>query len=93
MTDPYFAGWKCAQKKQLLQIREGLHPLPVNTVPLFGEEVLGLDSLRRLASAAFGEADPTERLSAGPKPTIERTSSIAIDFPCRFPSQRTAKSG
>ena len=86
VTDPYFAGVKSAQAKQLQQIREGFRPLPVNTVPLFGNEVVGLDALRRLAIAAFGEADPTERLSEGLKPTIELTSpnSYRLSVPVPF---------
>ena len=89
VTDPYFASWKCAQQSQLQQIREGFHPMPVNTVPLLGEEVLGFDALRRLSSDAFGEVDPTERFSEGPRPTIELTSpntyrvSVPVPFATR----------
>jgi arsenite/tail-anchored protein-transporting ATPase len=52
VTDPYFAAWKDAQAGQLRKIREGFHPLPVKTVPLFGNEVVGLEVLRDNPSSA-----------------------------------------
>jgi arsenite/tail-anchored protein-transporting ATPase len=75
VTDPYIAGWKDAQAAQLEKIREGFQPLPVKTVPLFGNEVMGPDALRCMATAAFGrDDDPTRRFSEGRTPTIELTS-------------------
>jgi arsenite/tail-anchored protein-transporting ATPase len=78
VTDPYFAGWKDAQAAQLEKIREGFQPLYVNTVPLFGNEVMGPDALRCMATAAFGrDDDPTRRFSEGRTPTIELTSPLS----------------
>ena len=86
ITDPCFANWKCAQETHLQPIREGFYPMPVNVVPLLGEEVVGLDALRRLASAAFGDVDPTGRFSEGLKPTIELTSpnTYRVSVPLSF---------
>jgi arsenite-transporting ATPase len=86
VVDPYFAAWKDAQAAQLQRIREGFAPLPVKTVPLFGNEVLGLDALRCMASAAFGIDDPTNRFSEGRTPTIELTSphSYRLTVPVPF---------
>ena len=74
VVDPYFAAWKDAQAAQLQRIREGFEPLPMQTVPLFGHEVLGLDGLRCMAAAAFGTDNPVDRFSEGHTPTIELTS-------------------
>jgi len=86
VTDPYFAAWKDAQAAQLRNIREGFQPLPVKIVPLFGTEVVGLEALRKMATAAFGAGDPTERFSEGRIPTIELTSphSYRLTVPVPF---------
>jgi len=87
VTDPYFAGWKEAQAAQLERIREGFQPLHVKTVPLFGNEVMGLDALRCMARAAFGkDDDPTRRFSEGRTPTIELSSphSYRLSVPVPF---------
>src|SRR5260370_8160189 len=68
VTDPYFAAWKDAQAAQLRIIREGFQPLPVKTVPLFGTEVVGLEVLGKLPTAAFGAGHPTSRFSHGRTP-------------------------
>src|ERR1700737_3245245 len=71
VTDPYFAAWKDAQTAQLRKIREGFQPLPVKTVPLFGTEVVGLEALRTMATAAFGAGDPP---SGSPRAAYLRSS-------------------
>jgi arsenite-transporting ATPase len=80
VIDPYFAAWKDAQAAQLRKIREGFQPLPVKNVPLFGTEVVGLEALCNMATAAFGAGDPTERFSEGRMPTIELTSPHSYHF-------------
>jgi len=58
----------------------------VKTVPLFGNEVLGLDALRCMATAAFGTDDPTNRFSEGAAPTNKQTSphSYRLTVPVPF---------
>jgi arsenite-transporting ATPase len=65
VTDPYFTAWKDAQATQLRKIREGFQPLPAKTVPLFGTEVVGLEALRNMATAAFGAGDPHRAVLRG----------------------------
>jgi arsenite/tail-anchored protein-transporting ATPase len=87
VMDPYFAAWKDAQAAQLEKIREGFQPLHVKTVPLFGNEMMGLDALRCMATAAFGsDDDPTRRFSEGRTSTIELTSphSYRLAVPVPF---------
>jgi arsenite-transporting ATPase len=85
VTDPYFAAWKESQAAQLRRIHEGFGPLPVKTVPLFGNEVVGLEALGRLATAAFGADDPTRRFFEGRTPTIEQAADggyrLAVPVP------------
>jgi arsenite-transporting ATPase len=57
--DGYFARWKEAQAGYLHFIDEAFAPLPVLNVPLFRDEVTGLEALREMAGRLFDGDDPT----------------------------------
>jgi arsenite-transporting ATPase len=57
--DGYFARWKEAQAGYLHFIDEAFAPLPVLNVPLFQDEVTGLEALREMARRLFDGDDPT----------------------------------
>jgi arsenite-transporting ATPase len=65
VRDPYFRAWKDAQAKHLALIHECFNPLPLLTAPLFKSEMGGLDLLRKMGDALYGEGDPAARLFAG----------------------------
>lgn len=65
VKDVYFAEWRDSQALYLQQVKENFAPLPIVEVPLFGREIVGLDSLSELARALYGERDPTEILYRG----------------------------
>ena len=71
VTDPYFAAWHETQAKYLDRIAEGFAPLPVKQVPLFPDQVVGLEALGRLAGALYGDDDPTTRYFEGTPQRIE----------------------
>ena len=54
----YFARWMDAQDGYLRLIDEAFAPLPVLTVPLLRDEVVGLEALREMAGQIFGDDDP-----------------------------------
>jgi arsenite-transporting ATPase len=54
----YFARWMDAQDGYLRLIDEAFAPLPVLTVPLLRDEVVGLEALREMAGQLFGDDDP-----------------------------------
>ena len=62
VSDPYFAAWKQAQAENMELVRQAFAPLPLFTVPMFSQEVVGLEMLRRLAEVAFGGTDPAQVL-------------------------------
>ncbi|GAB4467700.1 MAG: ArsA family ATPase [Anaerolineae bacterium] len=70
VTDPYFQAWKDAQREHLKLIHECFDPLPLLTSPLFQQEVGGLDLLRPMAAALFGDQDPTDILFKGEMQTL-----------------------
>lgn len=58
VTEEYFAIIKAQQKKYLVTIDEAFSPIPIKYAPLFGQEVVGLNMLRKLAGAIFEKEDP-----------------------------------
>ena len=65
VQDPYFDQWKRAQAENLELIQEAFSPIPIFQVPMFAEELMGMDLLRRTAQVAFGEADPSQVFHTG----------------------------
>ncbi|MDP7240659.1 MAG: ArsA-related P-loop ATPase [Dehalococcoidia bacterium] len=47
VSDGYFQSWKAAQSKYLQAVGEGFAPVPIRTVPLLPEEVVGIPMLRQ----------------------------------------------
>lgn len=54
----YFSAWREAQARHWQLIEEGFAPLPLRRAPYFEQEVVGLEMLRRLGAALFGDDDP-----------------------------------
>jgi arsenite/tail-anchored protein-transporting ATPase len=75
VTDPYFAMAKDRQKENITLIGEAFGELPLLKAPLFGNEVTGLDMLRKLGDELYGEHNPAEQLFAGKTHTIEQDES------------------
>jgi len=92
VVDPYFAAWKDAQAAQLQRIREGFAPLPVKTVPLFGNEVLGLDHCVAWPPPHSAQMTPPIGSRRVVHPPSSSRLRIAIGLPCRFRSLRAATS-
>ncbi len=59
VSDAYFDRWHRSQDRILREIEEYFAPVPVKTVPLYREEVLGVERLERLAETLYpGGEDP-----------------------------------
>jgi len=71
----YFDGWRAAQAKHRETIRESFGLLPIREAPWFDREVVGLEMLRRMGLALFGEQDPTARFYTGPEQRIIETGN------------------
>ncbi len=65
ITDPYFNQWKDLQKENIGLIREAFGELPLLKVPMFDRDVTGLDMLRRLGDALYGDRNPAEVMFRG----------------------------
>ncbi|MCW6035982.1 TRC40/GET3/ArsA family transport-energizing ATPase [Spirulina subsalsa FACHB-351] len=60
VSDPFFQRWKESQKQYKAEIHENFHPLPVKEVPLFSEEMCGMEALQRLKGLLYPDEDPTQ---------------------------------
>ncbi len=60
VTDPFFKKWKENQETYRKEIHQDFHPLPVKEVPLYAEELCGLEALERLKETLYGDEDPSQ---------------------------------
>ncbi|MGK7904859.1 MAG: TRC40/GET3/ArsA family transport-energizing ATPase [Hormoscilla sp.] len=60
VTDPFFQRWKESQQQHRQEIHENFRPLPVKEVPLYSEEMCGMEALQRLKETLYGDEDPTQ---------------------------------
>jgi arsenite/tail-anchored protein-transporting ATPase len=65
ITDPYFAQWKDLQKQNIGLIKEAFGELPLLKAPMFDRDVNGIDMLRRLGDALYGDQNPSEVMFRG----------------------------
>lgn len=72
LVDSYFDLWKASQAQNMELVQECFHPLPIFEVPLFDQEVTGMEMLSLMARTVFGEnpkrgstGDPTTRYYEG----------------------------
>lgn len=72
VEDSYFDSWKESQEKYSQMIEEAFSPLPILEVPLFDQEVVGLDMLRRMAESIYDDSDPTEAYFVGQTHSVEK---------------------
>jgi arsenite-transporting ATPase len=66
VRDGFFSAWKSTQDRWVRAIEEFFAPVPVWRVPLFKDEMLGTDRLKRLGKALYGSRDPAGRYFAEP---------------------------
>jgi arsenite/tail-anchored protein-transporting ATPase len=91
VTDPYFAMWKTNQRDNIEFIAEAFGGLPLMKAPLFGGEVGGLDSLRRLADEIYGDANPAAQMFTGQTHHIEKegdSGSYRLTVPLPFADKK-----
>lgn len=60
VTDPFFKRWKENQQQYKQEIHDNFRPLPVKEVPLYSEEMCGLEALDRLKETLYAGEDPTQ---------------------------------
>ncbi len=60
VEDQFFQKWKENQKQYRQEIHDNFHPLPVKEVPLFSQEMCGMEALERLKETLYKDEDPAQ---------------------------------
>ncbi len=60
VNDPFFKKWKDNQQIHKQEIYDNFHPLPIKEVPLYSEEMCGLEALERLKETLYQDEDPAQ---------------------------------
>jgi len=60
VSDPFFQRWKENQRQYRQEIHDNFHPLPVKEVPLYSQEMCGMEALERLKETLYDTEDPTQ---------------------------------
>jgi arsenite-transporting ATPase len=63
--DVFFVNWARHQNVLLTEAKSSFYPLAVREVPLYGQELKGIEMLRRNAQVLFGDEDPRDILYKG----------------------------
>ncbi len=58
----YFQDWLNAQKESLKQIQDIFAPIPIRTINILKQEVVGLEKLSEMGRLIYGDDDPSEVL-------------------------------
>jgi arsenite-transporting ATPase len=61
IRDSFFSSWRNTQERWVHSIEEFFAPVPVWRVPLFSDEVLGVERLTHLGRMLYGARDPAKR--------------------------------
>ncbi|MGB0130843.1 ArsA family ATPase [Chlorobium sp.] len=59
-SDPYFQRWRGIQQKYIEQIQDSFAPIPISEVPLFENEVVGLEMLRKVGAKVYPDKNPLD---------------------------------
>ncbi len=59
-SDPYFQRWRGIQQKYIEQIQDAFAPIPIAEVPLFENEVVGLEMLRKVGAKVYPDQNPLD---------------------------------
>ncbi|MGA2864420.1 MAG: TRC40/GET3/ArsA family transport-energizing ATPase [Verrucomicrobiota bacterium] len=68
VEDAFFREWRRTQEKFLKEVEAYFAPVPVRQVPLFRQEVLGLERIRQLARATFSEREDPSAVTRTERP-------------------------
>ncbi len=80
----YFHGWYEAQQRYGPMVEQSFMPIPVRKAPYFDREVVGVEMLRELAHALYGDLDPTSFFYRGRPYQVSRVGDqfeLCVELP------------
>ena len=78
IKDPYFDYWKRNQIEYCSIIEQSFAPVPILTLPLFDQEIIGRQMLHAMGVTLYGDEDPTKFFFHGQIQNIEATDNSYI---------------
>ena len=78
IKDPYFDYWKRNQIEYCSIIEQSFAPVPILTLPLFDQEIIGRQMLHAMGVTLYGNEDPTKFFFHGQIQNIEATDNSYI---------------
>jgi arsenite-transporting ATPase len=85
VADSYFADWKQTQSRHRAMVEERFAPVPIKELPLFRDEVVGLERLGEMGEVLFGSDDPARVYHRGRTMQVERTThGYILSLPLPF---------
>ena len=76
IKDAYFQTWRENQKQYMEIAKDYFSPIPIFSVNLFKNEVLGYDRLKSLAVQIYGPRDPLERFYVGQPYDLSKENGV-----------------
>ena len=76
IKDAYFQTWRENQKQYMEIAKDYFSPIPIFSVNLFKNEVLGYDRLKSLAGQIYGQRDPLERFYVGQPYDLSKENGV-----------------
>ena len=58
--DSFLSNWVALQHARVTEAKSNFYPLPVKEVPLYNEELRGIEMLKQNAEILFGDQDPSQ---------------------------------
>lgn len=77
-SGPFFEKLRKAQQGYLPLVAQEFGPVPVRTVPQFDHEMVGVDRLREIGVALFGDGDPTAVHYRGEPYRVSREDGLYV---------------
>ena len=88
----YLAGLRKIQQRYLPVVQQEFGPVPVRTVPMFDREMVGLERLREVGEALFGDGDPAEILYRGrPYEVLREGDGYVLKLELPFTSKEAVR--
>lgn len=84
VQDEYFKNWKAIQAGHLQFIEECFSPLPIFSLELFSQEVVGMELLEKMARRVYGKKNPAQFFAVYKPISIEKADK-GFDLVLRLP--------
>jgi arsenite-transporting ATPase len=85
VADPYFERWRAIQKGHLDAVDDAFPEVPRMRLRLFDDEMVGIDSLRFMASELYGEHDPiADFVATRPFRIIDGPDGVSMEVDIPF---------